>query len=159
MYEAGGWLSPELFKTIVSSTPLISIDLIIENADGKYLLGLRKNKPAQGHLFVPGGRIQKGESISDAFSRITKDELGKKYDFSEAVFNGVFEHMYEDSYFSEISSETVSTHYIVLAYSIKLDSSLYVFPKKQHDSYTWLSKTEVLVDSRVHFYSQCYFKR
>lgn len=42
------FLSQEAFATVVQSTPLISIDLIVENAQGEFLLGKRNNRPAQG---------------------------------------------------------------------------------------------------------------
>jgi colanic acid biosynthesis protein WcaH len=53
------FLRPEDFATVVRSTPLISIDLIVENESGEFLLGKRTNRPAQGYWFVPGGRVQK----------------------------------------------------------------------------------------------------
>ena len=40
-------LDIKVFKTIVDSTPLISIDLLIAN-NNKILLGKRKNNPAKG---------------------------------------------------------------------------------------------------------------
>ncbi|WP_259346526.1 NUDIX domain-containing protein [Vibrio rotiferianus] len=52
------------------STPLVSIDLVIENAQGQTLLWLHNNRPAQGFWFVPGGRVLKGESLKDAFLRL-----------------------------------------------------------------------------------------
>jgi colanic acid biosynthesis protein WcaH len=45
----------ETFKTVIASTPLISIDLIVRNNQQQILLGKRLNKPAQGYWFVPGG--------------------------------------------------------------------------------------------------------
>jgi hypothetical protein len=47
------FLSQEDFATVVRSTPLISIDLIVENERGEFLLGKRTNRPAQGFWFVP----------------------------------------------------------------------------------------------------------
>ena len=41
------FLRPEDFATVVRSTPLISIDLIVENDSGEFLLGKRTNRPAQ----------------------------------------------------------------------------------------------------------------
>ena len=70
------FLSTQDFATVVRSTPLVSIDLIVENAQGEYLLGKRTNRPAQGFWFVPGGRVQKDETLADAFARLTQAELG-----------------------------------------------------------------------------------
>ena len=65
--------SDKEFLNIIDKTPLVSIDLIIENPQGKILLGKRCNKPAQGYWFVPGGRIQKNETLEQAIRRISKN--------------------------------------------------------------------------------------
>jgi colanic acid biosynthesis protein WcaH len=39
-------ISGDKFKTVVENTPLISIDFIIENQAGEFLLGKRVNRPA-----------------------------------------------------------------------------------------------------------------
>lgn len=61
--QTEGWLDATTFETVVASTPLISIDLLVKNKKGEYLLGLRNNRPAQGYWFVPGGRIQKTKHL------------------------------------------------------------------------------------------------
>ena len=65
------FLRQEEFATVVRCAPLISIDLLVENARGEYLLGQRLNRPAQGLWFVPGGRVQKDERLEDALERLT----------------------------------------------------------------------------------------
>jgi colanic acid biosynthesis protein WcaH len=67
-------LNGETFKTVVNSTPLISIDLLVKK-DNKILLGRRINKPAQGCLFSIGGRVYKNETINTAIARIAKMSL------------------------------------------------------------------------------------
>jgi len=49
-------LDDQIFKTVINSTPLISIDLLVKK-DNKILLGRHINKPAQGYLFSIGGRV------------------------------------------------------------------------------------------------------
>ena len=53
------FLRQEDFATVVRSTPLVSLDFIVENSRGEFLLGKRTNRPAQGYWFVPGGRVAK----------------------------------------------------------------------------------------------------
>ena len=48
------FLRQEDFATVVRSTPLVSLDFIVENSRGEFLLGKRTNRPAQGYWFVPG---------------------------------------------------------------------------------------------------------
>lgn len=40
------------------------------------MLGVRKNEPAKGFLFVPGGATLKGESFSDAIRRTSSSSIG-----------------------------------------------------------------------------------
>ena len=114
------FLEKSVFTTVINSTPLVSIDLLIENTDGKILLGYRNNRPAKGYWFVPGGRIQKGESMDDAFQRLTQSEIGEVFKRENAIFLGPYEHFYDDYVFGE----DVSTHYVVLGYKLICDIDL-----------------------------------
>ena len=114
------FLEKELFSSIIENTPLISIDLIIKDSEGKILLGQRINKPAKNSWFVPGGRIYKDEKIEDAFKRITKDEIGKEFNISNSSFKGVYQHFYDDNVFND----NFSTHYIVLGFELVIKEEL-----------------------------------
>ena len=50
----GGCLDLDVatFETVVALIPLISIDLLVQNEHGKYLLGLLNNRPTQAYWFV-----------------------------------------------------------------------------------------------------------
>ena len=146
------WLDEEKFKCVIKYAPLVSIDLIVKNRDGKVLLGRRKNRPAKDFLFVPGGRILKGETIVEAFKRITLTELGREVSFSVAEFMGVFEHFYEDSFFGI----DITTHYVVLAYKL-MDLDNLKLSDSQHTEYIWLSTKEILGREDVHQYTKAYF--
>jgi colanic acid biosynthesis protein WcaH len=104
-------------------------------------------------LFVPGGRILKGETISKAFNRITLSELGREISISSAKFMGVFEHFYDDSFFGN----DISTHYIVLAYKMVNVGNLDL-PESQHTEYLWLSTRSILDREDVHPCAKAYFK-
>jgi colanic acid biosynthesis protein WcaH len=105
------------FAQVVRSTPLISVDLIIRDPDGKVLVGLRTNEPARGFYFVPGGIILKNETIAAAFARILHSELGCQVSFEKARFVGIFEHFYSANRFG---NPEFGTHYIALAYEVLL---------------------------------------
>ena len=94
-------LSRTDFKIVVQLAPLVSIDLIIRDPEGKVLLGRRNNEPAKGHYFVPGGRILKDERIRDAFARILKTEVDVEASFANAKFLGAYEHFYETNFVNE----------------------------------------------------------
>ena len=143
-------LDDQTFETVISSTPLISIDLLVKK-DNKILLGKRINKPAQGYLFSIGGRVYKNETIDSAMMRIAKDELNFSLKLTPR-FIGVFEHFYDDSIY-----EDVSTHYINLAYEIEIEETLNL-PNEQHNEYQWLTIDELLESKQVHKYVKDYFK-
>jgi len=146
------YLSKKKFQTVIESTPLISIDLIVKNSQGEYLLGYRNNKPAQGYWFVPGGRILKNEPKGDAFSRIIHNELGIALDIYSAKFLNLFEHFYDDC----VYDSNISTHYVVMGYEINLDINLSDLPQVQHSEYKWFSKYDMLRSKNVHIHSKWY---
>jgi len=104
-------LDDATFKTVLDSTPLISIDILLKKCD-KVSLGKRINKPAQGYFFSTGGRIKKNESIDNAMARVALNELNIELFFSipprgvKSVpkFIGVFEHFYDDSIYKDVST-------------------------------------------------------
>jgi len=146
------FLSKELFSSVVENTPLISIDLIVENSEGKVLLGKRVNEPAKGFWFVPGGRVFKDETLDKAFVRTLKEEIGLNLVREKSSFYGLYEHFYENNVFDD----SFTTHYIVLAHKITTDTELKL--NNQHESYKWFSKEELLEIDDVHSYTKDYFK-
>ncbi|MGR7963347.1 GDP-mannose mannosyl hydrolase, partial [Escherichia coli] len=92
------FLRQEDFATVVRSTPLVSLDFIVENSRGEFLLGKRTNRPAQGYWFVPGGRVRKDETLEAAFERLTMAELGLRLPITAGQFYGVWQHFYDDNF-------------------------------------------------------------
>ncbi|WP_044874952.1 GDP-mannose mannosyl hydrolase [Pseudomonas sp. LFM046] len=152
------WLSNETFRTVVASAPLVSIDLVVKNEGGEVLLGQRLNRPAQGFWFVPGGRILKGESLDEAFRRLTFGELGRLFERSEGNFLGIFEHFYKDSVFG--AGETgPDTHYVVLAYQLILSGDVVLsLPDTQHGEYGWWNLLEMQSSAEVHENTRAYLR-
>lgn len=149
------FLEPDVFATVVANTPLISIDLVVKDIQGRVLLGHRNNRPAKGCYFVPGGRIAKDEPLKDAFARLCKVELGLSKAMSDCKYLGLYEHFYKDS----ALSEDISTHYVVNAFIVQLDvaGEELSLPLDQHDQYLWLSEAELLARDDVHLHSKWYF--
>ncbi|MDR6388199.1 GDP-mannose mannosyl hydrolase [Paraburkholderia phenoliruptrix] len=144
------------FLDVVRLTPLVAIDLIVSDADGRILIGHRRNRPARGTWFVPGGRILKDETLDAAFSRIADAELGvAKLARASARFEGVFEHHYSDNFAGEPG---VSTHYIVLAYAFSLADSERLGRPDQHSDYLWLTPAELVARDDVHDNTKAYFR-
>ena len=145
-------LPKEQFLKLIELGPLVSIDLIV-NCDDKYLLGHRKNMPAKDFWFVPGGRILKNETLEDAFCRLTEAELNKAFQIDDGSFKGVYQHFYDGS----AISDTLSTHYVVLAYVLEIDNRDFSLTSDQHDSWQWLTQEEIVDSDNVHSYTKAYF--
>jgi colanic acid biosynthesis protein WcaH len=143
------------FLDVVRLTPLVSIDLIVTDAHGRVLVGERRNRPARGTWFVPGGRVQKDETLDAAFTRIVEDELGiSGMERSAARFYGIFEHRYPDDNFA--GEPGVSTHYIVLAYALTLTGTAPIGRFAQHSRYAWLAPEALLARGDVHDNTKAY---
>ena len=143
-------LGDQIFKTVVDSTPLVSIDILLKK-DNKVLLGRRVNKPAQGYFFSIGGRINKNETIDNAMARVALNEINIDLK-STPEFIGVFEHFYNDSMY-----ENVSTHYVNIAYEYEVEEVLSL-PTEQHSEYKWFTIDELLKSNQVHNYTKDYFR-
>jgi colanic acid biosynthesis protein WcaH len=140
-------LNDTRFLEVVEATPLVAVDLIIKNADGEVLLGKRRNRPAKGFWFVPGGRIRKNERISEAIARVSGSELGIDVQREEATLLGVFEHLYADNF---LGIDGVDTHYVVLAFQFDLEDCPPVKPDDQHLEMRWWRMEELLQSPGVH---------
>ena len=143
-------LEDQIFKTVIDSTPLISIDILIKK-DNKILLGKRINKPAQGYFFSIGGRINKNETIDNAMARVALNELNIELK-SAPEFIGVFEHFCDDSMY-----ENISTHYVNIAYEYEMEETPGLTTKQQSE-YQWFTVDELLNNDQVHKYTKDYFR-
>ncbi|WGS84397.1 GDP-mannose mannosyl hydrolase [Methylomonas sp. UP202] len=145
-------LDKQAFLNVVDLTPLVSIDLVIRSETNAILMGERLNEPAAGYWFVPGGRIFKNETLEQAFRRITRAELGIELEISQGQLLGGFTHLYDTNF---AKAPGIGTHYVVLAYQLRLPLSLDQLPSAQHSGYRWLGEHDDL--SRVHANSLAYF--
>lgn len=145
-------LDDQDFLKLIRFSPLFSIDLVVVNENRELLIGKRVNAPAKGWWFVPGGRVYKNETLRCAFSRITTLEIGESHEMQSCKSLGLYEHFYDES----ALCEDVSTHYINTPYLIKINKSDVNAPKKQHDSYRWVSLDKVDEDLSIHKYSKVF---
>jgi 8-oxo-dGTP diphosphatase len=59
-------------------TPLLTVDAVVVDGDGRVLLIRRKNPPFQGGYALPGGFVDVGETVEDACRRELLEETGLK---------------------------------------------------------------------------------
>ena len=145
MYEK---VSDEIFLQLIENAPMVSIDLIVKSTAGRILLGLRKNAPAEKSWFVPGGYVGKGETLKEAFQRISRDELKQNFSWEDAEFLGIpSRHYYPDE---QKLGKTVDIHYVVLPYVIYVTEEFCLKEDDQHLEYKWFKPDELLKDDSVH---------
>ena len=76
-------------------------------------MGLRKNEPAKGIWFVPGGTVFKNERRTDAVHRVAKEELGTEVVIVDRL--GTFAHFYKSAGDKGVDSK----HYLSTAFLCK----------------------------------------
>ena len=129
-----------LYAQVVKYMPITTVDFLITNNTGQFLLGYRKNKPAQNQWWIPGGRVWKGETQAQAIKRKLKEETGLTA--KNATFVGVFDPMFKDSAFK------VPTHCISLMYAIEPATLKTLRRDSQHGELRWFKK----IDPKWHPY-------
>jgi colanic acid biosynthesis protein WcaH len=148
------YLNHDDLRQVVRRAPLIAIDLIIRNARGQILLGLRNNEPAKGWFFVPGGMILKSEPLRDAFARILKRETDLASPFESARLLGVYEHFYPNNRFGD---DGYGTHYVVLGYALEIARAVAIRGDDQHSEWRWWDEAELRASPNVHHNAKAYF--
>lgn len=119
------WLSEEVWRTVVTHVPIMSVDLVVTH-EGGVVLGRRTNQPGRGEWFVPGGRVRKGERLTEAVHRVARTELGVEIDIERRL--GVDEHFWDTTEFQD----TDGKHHVTVAYVVTVVADRFQ-PDGQHD--------------------------
>jgi len=64
-----------LYREFITRLPIACVDVAIVDR-GAVLLVKRKDDPARGEWWVPGGRVWKGEKLRDTAARKAREEVG-----------------------------------------------------------------------------------
>jgi colanic acid biosynthesis protein WcaH len=139
-------LNKKDFKNVVKNAPLLAVDLLLRDSDGKILLGLRTNNPAKDYWFAPGGRIRKNEKISDAIIRIAKDEINININISKLNFLSVFEQFYEENCFEE---QSYGTHYVTLLFEYYISDIESISVDAQHEKLEWFTIKQISENNKI----------
>lgn len=119
------------FRSIVIETVLVCLELLIESESQEIPVGSRGNSPAKGKPFVPGGRIEKGETPREALVRISKEELGIELRGENATLHGIYHHRFADNFCADPAVGT--TEYIAIACLFGLSTEESFEPESQRD--------------------------
>ena len=63
------------YAAILERIPILCVDIVIRNGQGRYLLVCRRNEPLKCQWWVVGGRVLKGETIEAAARRKVQEEV------------------------------------------------------------------------------------
>jgi len=107
-------ISHRQFEQIEKLIPLVSVNAIIRNEWGKFLLLKRKNPPMKGQWWACGGIVQKGESLDEALRRKIEDETRlRDYEIDRVigVYSSVFKkrHCIDINFLIFVSGEPTPT--------------------------------------------------
>jgi len=108
-------LPEELFLFISGITPLINVDLLIQDDSGHTLLTWRSDQFYGPGWHVPGGIVRFKETFADRIRLVAKGELGAVVDFDPTP---VFVHE------SIVPGRRERGHFISLLYKCRLASEL-----------------------------------
>lgn len=104
------------WETIVRNVPIVSVDLVVRR-DGGVVLGRRRNEPAKGEWFVPGGRVHKGERLEAAVHRVAREELGVVVTIERSL--GAYDHLYDVADVPEAGGK----HYVSHGYLVRPETT------------------------------------
>jgi colanic acid biosynthesis protein WcaH len=74
--ERRGLIPSEFYRRILAVMPIVCVDLMVIDIDGRLLLLQRRREPAKGHWWFPGGRVHLGETRAESASRKLNEECG-----------------------------------------------------------------------------------
>ncbi len=111
------FISENLYKEVLDKMPIPCVDVVIKNKKGEILLIKRLNEPEKGIWWVPGGRINKNESIKKAALRKAKEEVGLDCEFIKILGSG--ETIFNISAFKGITSHTINIYVLLKPLNIK----------------------------------------
>jgi ADP-ribose pyrophosphatase YjhB (NUDIX family) len=87
-------LPESLFRQISQMIPIPCVDLLIQDSQERILLVKRKNEPAAGFWWFPGGRVWFNELRIDAARRKTREETG--LEAKKIIEIGTFDLIFSD---------------------------------------------------------------
>src|SRR5262245_19410251 len=67
--ERRGLIPSDFYRRILAVMPIVCVDLMVIDVDGRLLLLQRRREPAKGHWWFPGGRVHLGETRAESASR------------------------------------------------------------------------------------------
>lgn len=107
-----GMTEKKIYSDAVANLPIACVDVFLYHPSTKqYLLVLRKDPPAKNFWWPPGGRVFKGELLTDCARRKCREEIGAT-DVHSVRILGVAETFFPDSAWNN-QTHTINTLVLV----------------------------------------------
>jgi colanic acid biosynthesis protein WcaH len=119
-----GFIPQLTYERIVKCLPIVSVEALIVS-EGRLLFLRRKNEPAKGEWWFPGGRLRRGESLKKALCREVAEETGLEIVYTR--FIGVYSRVFPER------------HDITIAYLCKCKEGI-VRLNDEHSEYAFFSR-------------------
>ncbi len=133
------YIKNKIYKDILKNIIVQTVDIIFLNEDNKILLWLRKNSPLKWEYYLPGWRRLKNETIQDSVIRKSKEEIWINIDIDKLKFLWVYDDIYEDSMY-----ENISSHYspIIFVYKLSKEEEKNLKIDEQHENFIFFDLTD-----------------
>ncbi|RDI31773.1 colanic acid biosynthesis protein WcaH [Lentzea flaviverrucosa] len=106
------WVPEQLYRDILERMPIVCVDTLIIR-DGEVLLTRRSQEPQAGSLWLQGGRMRKGEQLTEAALRTAEQESGLSLTLCGLL--GTFSTVFEASAHGDSTTHTVNVTFVALA--------------------------------------------
>lgn len=136
------FVAEELYSQILQVMPIPCVDLLVMDGGGNVLLLLRKNEPAAGLWWFPGGRVLFGETREIAARRKLEEECGLVATQLQEV--GTFD------LFLNIAQDA-RVHSITTLFKVQVARESTIRLDQQSDEARWLTPSEWL-KYKLHFF-------
>ena len=135
MIKSQNYIPEKLYREIVKNMPISCVDVVIAGR-GKFLMGKRKNKPAQGKWWFVGGRIRKGERLEQAVCRHVKTETGVSQVKIKKIL-GTTETFFKDS------AQGPGTHTVNTTFFVEIPrGKVFLSVNSDNSELVWFSKID-----------------
>jgi len=135
-----------LYNQILTNMPIACVDIAIVS-HGKVLLVKRKDPPASGQWWVPGGRVVKGEMMVETAKRKAIEEVGIEVHVGPIVHTD--ETIFDDGPCG-IAVHSINSCFFVYPADPEFSPSL----DSHHEDWKWVNT----IDETLHPYvKQCLF--
>lgn len=115
--EQENGLGTELFHFSSTLAPVVNVDLLITDDDGRVLLSWRNDGQTGSGWHVPGSCIRFRETLEEAIQRCAQSELGTEVEHSMEPIK-VYEFHWK-SYRTDVTDQRERAHFITLTYACK----------------------------------------